>query len=129
MPGESHGQGSLAGYNPWGHEESDTAEHSTDSVLEAFLLLLSNLVFLDVVWKKIMFYLVLVMAPGLFIEMTFVLNNLAAFPFSSEEIVVILANLLDNAIEACCKLKGQREIHVKMLCEEAQTILSVRNTR
>lgn len=62
------------------------------------------------------------------IEMTFVLNNLAAFPFSSEEIVVILANLLDNAIEACCKLKGQREIHVKMLCEEAQTVLSVRNT-
>ena len=23
MPGESHGQRSLAGYSPWGHKESD----------------------------------------------------------------------------------------------------------
>ena len=23
MPGKSHGQRSLAGYNPWGHKESD----------------------------------------------------------------------------------------------------------
>ena len=26
LPGESHGQTSLAGYNPWGHKESDTTE-------------------------------------------------------------------------------------------------------
>ena len=26
LPGESHGQGSLAGYSPWGHKESDTTE-------------------------------------------------------------------------------------------------------
>ena len=26
LPGESHGQGSLAGYSPWGHEESYTTE-------------------------------------------------------------------------------------------------------
>ena len=26
MPGESHGQRSLAGYSPWGHKESDTTE-------------------------------------------------------------------------------------------------------
>ena len=26
LPGEFHGQKSLAGYSPWGHEESDTAE-------------------------------------------------------------------------------------------------------
>ena len=24
LPGESHGQKSLAGYSPWGHKESDT---------------------------------------------------------------------------------------------------------
>ena len=28
LPGESHGQRSLAGYSPWGHKESDTAERS-----------------------------------------------------------------------------------------------------
>ena len=26
MPGESHGQRSLAGYSPWGHKESDMTE-------------------------------------------------------------------------------------------------------
>ena len=26
LPGESHGQRSLAGYGPWGHKELDTTE-------------------------------------------------------------------------------------------------------
>ena len=26
LAGESHGQRSLVGYSPWGHEESDTTE-------------------------------------------------------------------------------------------------------
>ena len=26
LPGEVHGQRSLAGYSPWGHKESDTTE-------------------------------------------------------------------------------------------------------
>ena len=26
MPGESHGQGSLVGYTPWGRRDSDTTE-------------------------------------------------------------------------------------------------------
>ena len=26
LPGESHGQRSLAGYSPWGHKESETTE-------------------------------------------------------------------------------------------------------
>ena len=29
LPGESHGQRSLAGYSPWGHKESDTTEPQT----------------------------------------------------------------------------------------------------
>ena len=28
-PGEFHGQRILAGYGPWGHKESDTAEQLT----------------------------------------------------------------------------------------------------
>ena len=31
LPGESHGQRSLAGYNPWGHKESDMIEPLTFS--------------------------------------------------------------------------------------------------
>ena len=26
LPGEAHGQRSMAGYSPWGHKESDTTE-------------------------------------------------------------------------------------------------------
>ena len=29
LPGESHGQGSLAGYNVWSHKESDRTEQLT----------------------------------------------------------------------------------------------------
>ena len=29
LPGEFHGQRSLAGYSPWGHKESDTTEQHT----------------------------------------------------------------------------------------------------
>ena len=29
LPGESHGQSSLAGYSPWGHKESDMTESHT----------------------------------------------------------------------------------------------------
>ena len=29
LPGKPHGQRSLVGYSPWGHEESDTAEQLT----------------------------------------------------------------------------------------------------
>ena len=28
LPGKSHGQRSLAGYSPWGHEESDETQHA-----------------------------------------------------------------------------------------------------
>ena len=33
LPGKFHGQSSLAGYNPWDHKESDTAERLTLSLL------------------------------------------------------------------------------------------------
>ena len=31
LPGKSHGQSSLVGYNPWGHKESDTTKQVTYS--------------------------------------------------------------------------------------------------
>ena len=35
LPGKSHGQRSLVGYNPWGHKESDTTvQLSTQKELE-----------------------------------------------------------------------------------------------
>ena len=39
LPGEFHGWRSLAGYSPWGHKESDTAERLTLSLPKALILL------------------------------------------------------------------------------------------
>lgn len=58
----------------------------------------------------------------------FQMNDLSALKISDEDIVVILANLLNNAIEACEKCKGKRIIKVKFVIEDENVILSVRNT-
>ena len=33
MPRESHGQGSLVGYSPWGGKESDTTEQACENTI------------------------------------------------------------------------------------------------
>ena len=35
LPGEFHGQRSLASYSPWGHKESDTTEQLTVSLFSS----------------------------------------------------------------------------------------------
>ena len=45
LSAESHGQRSLAGYSPWGHKESDTAERLT---LHNYILKIINTRFLTV---------------------------------------------------------------------------------
>ena len=37
LPGEFHGQGSLAAYSPWDHRESDTTEQPTHTYTHIFL--------------------------------------------------------------------------------------------
>lgn len=61
------------------------------------------------------------------IAMTMSVNDLSALTVSEEEIVSLLVNLLDNAIEACERLEENRVIQFKMILEEGQLILSVRN--
>ena len=48
LPGESHGQRSLAGYSPWSHEESDTTEWVSTSTT-ATITILNNRLKLQVV--------------------------------------------------------------------------------
>lgn len=58
------------------------------------------------------------------------LDDLSRFPLSDEALVVVLSNLLDNAIEACEKIppEGDRRIRLKMQTAEAASFLSVENT-
>lgn len=66
------------------------------------------------------------------IAMTFVINDLSELTMPEEDLVTLLTNLLDNAIEACEKFDDKnvsirKTIQFKMVMEENQLILSVRN--
>lgn len=61
------------------------------------------------------------------IAMTVVVNDLSELTMRTEEIVTLLVNLLDNAIEACEKVSGDKVIQFKMTLEAREVVLSVRN--
>ena len=61
------------------------------------------------------------------IPVFFELNDLHTFDIKQEKIVVILSNILDNAIEACRKQEMGRYIKVKFLSDNLETILSIQN--
>lgn len=61
------------------------------------------------------------------ITMTISVNDLSPLTMSEEDIVTILVNLLDNAIEACEKLESNKVIQFKMTVEDGELILSIRN--
>ena len=61
------------------------------------------------------------------IVMTMLSGDLSGLTISEEDIVTLLGNLLDNAIEACEKLAENKVIQFKMVIEEGQLILSIRN--
>lgn len=62
------------------------------------------------------------------IAMVLAVNDLSGLTMEDEDLVTLLVNLLDNAIEACEKLEGGKKvIQFKMVQEEEQLILSVRN--
>lgn len=66
------------------------------------------------------------------ITMAIVINDLSALTMPEEDLVTLLTNLLDNAIEACEKIDNADQslhkiIQFKMVLEDNQLILSVRN--
>lgn len=61
------------------------------------------------------------------IEMQFCINDLSSIQLSASELVVLLSNLLDNAIEACRRVDAERLIRCTIL-ENDGFFLSIRNT-
>lgn len=61
------------------------------------------------------------------IEMRFCINDLSGIQLSASELVVLLSNLLDNAIEACRRIDTERLIRCTIL-ENDGPFLSIRNT-
>lgn len=58
----------------------------------------------------------------------FKINDLSQIKICEEDIVVILSNLLNNAIEACEKCSRQKVIKMKFVKENDSVVLSVKNT-
>ena len=51
--------------------------------------------------------------------LNFEVNDLSNLPFDASDIVVLLSNLLDNAIEACQRYdKGDKTIHVMAVAQQ-----------
>lgn len=61
------------------------------------------------------------------IKMLVKVSDLSALPLGADDLVVLLSNLLDNAIEACQRCDGEKEIRCNILWEETLYI-SIRNT-
>ena len=61
------------------------------------------------------------------ISIDFEVNDLSTLPFDVSDMVVLFANLLDNATEACEKLESEKTIHVSAVLRQS-FFFSVRNT-
>ena len=64
------------------------------------------------------------------VSMIFRVDDMSGMRLNEEETVILLSNLLDNAIHECMKLAQQGKkavIHVKLVQEDGKLIFSVRN--
>ena len=55
------------------------------------------------------------------IDVSYKVNDLSDLKLSTDALVVLLSNLLENAIEACCRLPEDRQIECSLLVEESRT--------
>lgn len=67
------------------------------------------------------------LASELGIEMQIKVNDLSGIPVPTDSIVVLLSNLLDNAMEACGKCAANKEIRVSLIMGDP-VFLSMDNT-
>ena len=67
-------------------------------------------------------------AKELGIKMQVLVEDLSGVAMSGDKLVVVLSNLLDNAIEACTYVPAEKIIKVKFTVEDAGHILTVQNT-
>ena len=61
------------------------------------------------------------------ISLLFYANDLSELWLEEQDVVSLLSNLLDNAIEASEKLEGEKKIWIKLVKEKRQFVLSIRN--
>ena len=98
------------------HQITDKVLHDLDRINtnHAIVNAVINVKYQETVEKNILFI--------------FQLNDMSKLKLESEDIVILLSNLLNNAIEACEHCNTERMIKLKLILENEQLILSVWNT-
>lgn len=66
-------------------------------------------------------------AKDLCIDMQLSINDLSSVNIGTDMLTVLLSNLLDNAIEGCCRLESERQIICEFVAQEILW-LSIKNT-
>lgn len=61
------------------------------------------------------------------IAILFEVNNLSKIWLEEQDLVILISNLFDNAIEACEKSED-KIIHIKLVKEQKEIVLSIKNT-
>ena len=61
------------------------------------------------------------------IDISFKVNDLSGLPIGADAIVIVLSNVLDNALEACLRLPDGRMIECKLI-KSNSLLLSVKNS-
>lgn len=56
------------------------------------------------------------------------INNLANIAIETDILTVLLTNLLDNAIEGCCRITGERQIVLEIIVKDDILWISIKNT-
>lgn len=56
------------------------------------------------------------------------INNLANVAIETDMLIVLLSNLLDNAIEGCCRIADARQIILELVLKDDTLWLSIKNT-
>lgn len=62
------------------------------------------------------------------ISVNFLCSDLQNVVLTEEEIIILLGNLLDNAIEAASQCEGNKSIQVRIIQEKKQLVAAVKNT-
>lgn len=62
------------------------------------------------------------------ITMIFKVNDLSSIRISNQDLVILLCNLLNNAMEACEKCQEKRIIKIKFLLQKEEIVLAISNT-
>ncbi len=104
-------------------EAEDYLKSITDTVEQDMLPIHTNNVVVDALLNQ-----KYILARSKDIKMQFDIQDLQNVKIHTTNVVTILSNGLNNAIEACEKVDGERRIELKIINNDAELLISIQNT-